>query len=169
MNTPTQFSTVSIQTSIPSARGRQQKCVSRLLKLMAASVLAFMIIGCGTTRVVDRKFQAETKYSTTESLEVLRTALLKGGITDLDLHPNDFSYRLKLTRFDSATPFTKTTITFAEITKVKSVRGPRGDFFYLYKEVDGKEAVCFEGISGRDDAFADQVASALFALCPNLK
>jgi hypothetical protein len=128
-----------------------------------------MILGCGTTRVVDRKFQPETKYSTTESLEILRAALLKGGITDLDLHASGFSYKLKLTRFGGSTPFTKNTITFAEITKVESVRGSRGDFFYLYKNVDGKEKVCFEGISGRDDALADQVASALFVLCQNLK
>ena len=164
MNTPAKFSAMSVQTLILLTRGR-------LLKMMAACVLAFMMIGCGTTLVVDRQFQAETKYkySASESLEILRTALLKGGITDLDLHPGGFSYKLALTRFGGATPFTKNTITFAEITKVKSVRGPRGDFFYLYKDVNGREVECFEGISGRDDAFADQVASALFVLCPNLK
>lgn len=143
--------------------------VSHLLKLMAACFIVSMTIGCGTTRVVDRTFQPEKKYTTTEALEILRTALLKGTITDLNLNPEGFSYKLALTRFGGSVPFTKTTITFAEITKVTSTRGPRGDFFYLHKNANGKEEVCFEGLSGRDDAFADQVASALFVLCPNLK
>ena len=169
MNTPVKFSAESIPTLIPSARDRQHKSARCLLKTIAACVLATMMIGCGTTRVVDRNFQAETKYSTTEALEILRTALLKGAITDLDLHPGGFTYKLALTRFGGPMPFSRTTITFAEITKVKSVRGPRGDFFYLIRDVGGKEEVYFEGLSGRDDAFADQVASALFVLCPNLK
>jgi hypothetical protein len=143
--------------------------VGRLLKLMAACALISMVIGCGTTRVVDRKFQPEKKYTPAEAVEILRTALLKGAITDLNLTQEGFSYKLALTRFGGPMPFSKATITFAEITKVTSTRGPRGDFFYLYKTVKGKEEVCFEGLSGRDDAFADQVASALFVLCPNLK
>lgn len=137
--------------------------------MIAACILAATMIGCGTTHVVDRKYRAAAKYSQSEALDILKTALLKGAITDLELNPAGFSYKLALTRFGGATPFTKTTITFAEITKVKSVRGPRGDFFYLYKEVGGQEEECFQGLSGRDDAFADQVAAALFVLCPNLK
>lgn len=145
------------------------KRVSCLLRMMAACALISLIIGCGTTHVVDRKFQPEQKYTTAEAVEIMRTALLKGAITDLNLDQNGFSYKLALTRFGGPMPLSKTTITFAEITKVTSTRGPRGDFFYLYKNANGKDEVCFEGLSGRDDAFADQVASALYVLCPNLK
>lgn len=145
------------------------KRAHRPIHMIAAFILAAMIVGCGTTHVVDRKYQAATRYSQTEALEILRTALVKGGITDLDLNPRGFSYKLALTRFGGPMPFSRNTITFAEITKIKSARGPRGDFFYLYKEVGGNEEECFQGISGRDDALADQVAAALFVLCPNLK
>lgn len=137
--------------------------------MIVACILTAMMVGCGTTRVVDRKYQAATNYSQSEALEILKAALLKGAITDLDLNSREFSYKLALTRFGGPMPFSRNTIIFAEITKIKSVRGPRGDFFYLYKEVGGKEEECFQGLSGRDDRFADQVAAALFVLCPNLK
>jgi hypothetical protein len=138
--------------------------VRNALAPLAAVFFAFCLVGCSTTTVIDRTFPSATTYSRAEAMGVLKEAVKKANAL-VEMDEVGFSCNEKMGYFGIPSPFHHKVI-FTDVTKITSIKGAQGDAIVIYGEGDKRMMAV---ITGRDDAYNDQVASALLVLCPNIK